>query len=250
MAILKFIYFEILYRPLLNALVFLAALMPGNDIGFSIIILTLIVRAILFPFSHRSLLTQIKLKDIEPEIKKIKDETKNKAEEQGKKIMELYKRHGVSPFSGCLMLLIQLPILIALFHVFQSNLLSEGGKLYSFINMPSGINVKFLNLFDLSKSNWILALTAGVSQYFQMRLAMPVLPKGGETMREEFSRAMAIQSLYIFPILIFYISFRFPAALALYWTVTNLFATVHESVVRSRAKKEYGGESGEDKKNN
>ncbi|MBI2024385.1 membrane protein insertase YidC [Candidatus Giovannonibacteria bacterium] len=239
MNIFPFIYNEIIYRPLFNALAFLTGVVPYHDVGIAIIILTILVRIIIFPLTHRSLLTQIKMKELEPHINKIRETHKDKADEQGKKIMELYKEHGVNPLSGCFLLLIQLPILIALYRLFWKGLLS-GGNLYSFISMPSPIKTHFLGLVDLALPSWTFAFLAAASQFAQMKLANPTIPKKGTSMREEMSRAFAIQSLYIFPALIFFISIKFPAALALYWTSSNLFATLHEAVVRRRARLMYG----------
>ena len=234
---LTILYHEILYRPLFNALVLLTNVMPGHDIGFAIITLTLLVRAILFPFSHRALTTQHKLKSLEPEIEKIKKDHKDNAAEQGKRMMELYKAHGVSPFSGCTTLLIQLPLLIALYHVFWRGISLQGADLYPFVAAPETVRTIFLGLVDLTKPNIAFALLAGISQFLQIKLATPSIPPGGGSMQSEMARAMAIQSLYIFPVLIFILSLRFPSALPLYWTVTNLFATVHEGFLRSRVKR-------------
>lgn len=244
------LYNEILYRPLANALVFLTGALPGHDMGMAIILLTLLVRAIIFPITHRSLVTQIKMKNLEPEINKIRESQKNNAEEQGRQIMELYKKHGVNPLSGCLLLLIQLPILIALYHLFWKGILAGEVALYPFVQMPEFIQTNFLGLVDLGSKNWILAFLAGLSQFLQMKLATPSIPKGGATLREEMSRAIAIQSLYVFPVLIFFISIRFPAALPLYWTASNVFATLHEAVVRRRAKLLYGSGDSKNKRNN
>ncbi|MEK7162308.1 MAG: hypothetical protein AAB730_00425, partial [Patescibacteria group bacterium] len=74
------------------------------------------------------------------------------------------------------------------------------------------------------------------------------IPKTSANFKEELSRAISIQSLYIFPILIFFISFRFPAALPLYWTASNVFATLHEAVVRRRARLRYGPGGTKDKR--
>ncbi len=241
MSLLTFIYNEILYRPLFNALVWLTAFIPGHDIGFAIILLTIAVRLILFPFTHRALVTQIKMKELEPEIERIKKETKDRADEQGKRTMALYREHGVSPFMGCLTLLVQLPILIALYRVFWKGLALEGTALYFFVARPEFIQTHLFGLLNLSDASIPMSLAASISQYYQMRLAFPALPKGGSGFKEEMSRAMAIQSLYIFPVMIFFISFRFPAALALYWTVNNLFATVHEGFVRNKARRIYDG---------
>src|SRR3989344_18786 len=233
------LYNEILYRPLFNALVFLTNFVPGHDMGVAIILLTAIVRIIIFPLTHRSLITQIKMKRLEPEINRIRSEYKN-AEEQGKKMMELYREHGVNPLSGCFLLLIQLPVLIALYRLFWNGILAGGVELYSFVVMPEAIKTVFLGLVDLGSSNWTLAALAGLSQFLQMKLANPSLPQKGTNVREEMTRALAIQSLYVFPVLIFFISIRFPAALPLYWTASNVFATVHEAIVRRRARLLYG----------
>lgn len=234
---LSFLYNELLYRPLLNALVFLTGFIPGGDVGAAIILLTLLVRLLLFPLTHRSLLTQRKLKELEPEISKIRAQTKDKTEEQGRRLLELYKQHGVNPLSGVASLFIQLPILIALYQVFWRGITFNENLLYPFVAYPETLHLNFLGLFNLAGRSWILAALATLSQFFQMKLAMPTLPPGGKSMKEEFSRAFAIQSRYVFPVIIFYISLRFPAALALYWTVTNLFAIVHEWLVRRRGSK-------------
>ena len=118
MSLLSTIYNEILFKPLFNALVFLTSVVPFADLGVAVVILTVIVRFVIFPFTHKSIKTQAKMREIEPELKKIRSETNGKQEEQARRTMELYKRHGVSPFSGCLLLLIQLPILIALYQLF------------------------------------------------------------------------------------------------------------------------------------
>lgn len=249
MNLFSLIYSEALYRPLFNALVFLTGLVPAHDIGIAIILLTLLVRIIIFPLTHRSLITQIKMKRLEPEINKIKENYKN-AEEQGKKMMELYREHGVNPLSGCFLLLIQLPILIALYQLFWKGILAGGVPLYSFVQMPGEIKTNFLGLVELSSPSWALAFLAGVSQYAQMKLANPTIPKRGTGVQSEMARALAIQSLYVFPILIFFISIRFPAALALYWTASNIFATVHEAMVRSRARRLYGPGERDDQGNN
>ena len=241
------LYNEILYRPLANALVFLTALVPGHDVGLAIMLLTLLVRIIIFPLTHRSLVTQLKLKELEPEISKIKAQHPS-TEEQGRKMMELYQAHGVNPLSGCFLLIIQLPILIALYQVFWHGIFENSVPLYSFIQAPEALQTKFLGLIELSSKSWILAALAGLSQFLQIKLSNPLIPKTSANFKEELSRAISIQSLYIFPILIFFISFRFPAALPLYWTASNVFATLHEAVVRQRARLRYGTGGTKDKR--
>src|SRR5690349_21401501 len=114
------IFNAILYRPLYNGLVALTALVPGGDIGIAIILLTLIVRVILTPLSHKSVTMQSKMRMIEGHVKQIRIDHAEDKELQAKKIMELYKEHGINPFSSFLLLLVQLPILIALYWVIRA----------------------------------------------------------------------------------------------------------------------------------
>jgi YidC/Oxa1 family membrane protein insertase len=235
------IFYLIFYQPLYNGFVFLINISPFHDIGIAVILLTLVVRLILFPLSHRSIITQRKIKEIEPEVKKIKEKFKNNRQEQAKETMALYKAHGISLFSGFLMLLIQLPILFALFKLFSGGLSFSSGDLYSFVKLPSDIRMNFLGLFDISKSSLFWAIMTGITQFLQMRFSLPKIPKSDGpqkgSFQEALSRSMNVQFRYIMPAFIFFIALRFPSGLALYWTSMNVFAIVHEVIVAYKAKK-------------
>lgn len=234
MGIFYLIYNEIIYKPLLNGLIFLSGIIPFNDIGIAIVILTIIVKLILFPFTHHSVKTQIKIKEIEPELKKIKTSTDDK-QKQAEAMLRLYKEHGISPYSGFLLLLIQLPILIALYTLFWKGLGFDSG-VYSFIQVPENINLRFLNLFDITKPNVLLAFLTGVTQYLQIMLSMP--PKKAEKKdNNDFNAIFAKQMKYFMPAFIFIIALKLPSAVSIYWTTMNIFAIVHESIVRKKAKK-------------
>ncbi len=235
-----YIFHLIFYQPLYNALVFLVGIIPYHDVGIAVIILTFITRAIIFPLSHRAILTQRKMRAIEPEMKQVKEKFKKDKQEQTRQTMALYKAHGISPFSGFLMLLVQLPILIALYRLFSGGIQFSSGELYSFVSLPTEIRTVFLGLIDIFKSNYILAALAGITQFFQMYLAMPKIVKpdaNSNSFSDQLSRSMAIQSRYIMPIFIFFIALRFSSGIALYWTAMNVFAIVHEAIVAYRAKK-------------
>src|SRR3989344_4507521 len=163
MYFIKLIYSEIFYRPLLNGLVFFTSVLPGRDLGLAVILLTLIIKIITFPLTHKMLHTQKKMKKIEPEIKKIYSENKDK-EKQAHALMALYKAHGVSPFSGFLALLIQMPLLVALYQVFWKGIPFPGSELYSFIAAPDQVNTLFLGFIQLMQPNMWLAALAGVFQ--------------------------------------------------------------------------------------
>ncbi|NOY35506.1 MAG: YidC/Oxa1 family membrane protein insertase [bacterium] len=233
-------YYTAFYEPLLNALVFLINVLPTHDIGIAVIILTIIVKFIIFPFQHRSVIAQRKMKSLQPELEEIKEKYKKDGQEQAKKTMELYKRHGVNPFSGFVTILIQLPVFIALYKIFMVGTGFDLSRLYSFIAAPTDINIKFLGLIDMTKVSYLLAVTAGITQFFQMKLAIPPIKKAakaGKSFKDDLARSMSVQAKYIMPAFIFFIALKFSSAMALYWTTMNIFAIVHESVVKKKAEK-------------
>lgn len=233
---------EVFYRPLFNALVYLVNVLPFHDVGLAIIILTLIARFILLPLTHKSTKTQHKMKELEPDLKKIKDEVKNK-EEQARKIMELYKQHGVNPFSGIILLFIQLPILFALFFVFKEDIQTGLDALYAFVPHPEFMQTTFLGFINLRETSVVLAFLTGFSQFLQMKLAQkPGANKKPinktKPAKGDFSRLITLQMTYVMPFVIFLMALRiFPGAISLYWTTNNIFAIVHEGFVRRKAKK-------------
>src|SRR4030043_1112543 len=111
------IFNQVLYEPIFKFLVFLYNNIPGHDLGVVIIILTLIIRIILFPLSQKSIKSQMRMAQFKDQIKDIQNKYKSK-EEQSRELMKFYKENKINPFSGCLPLIIQLPILLALYRVF------------------------------------------------------------------------------------------------------------------------------------
>ena len=231
------------YEPLYNGLVFLISIMPGADVGLAVIVLTLLVKIIILPLSHKSVASQAKMRSIEPEMKRVKERHKDK-QEQARQVMDLYKKHGVNPFSGCFLMLVQLPIIFALYWVFFKGLANNIDQtiLYSFVVAPEQINVHFLGFIDMSQKNIILAALAGISQYFQMKLSMPPIPKddgekkkGDMSFKEEFAKNMNLQMRYMLPGIVFFVAYSISSAVALYWLVSNLFSIGHELVVKRKA---------------
>lgn len=231
----------VFYQPLYNGLIFLIGIMPGFSVGLAVILLTVIVRLIIFPFVHKSIKTQRKMRELEPELKKIREKYKDK-QEQAKRTMELYQKHGTNPFSGCLTIIIQLPILIALYLVFRNGFSENAGLLYSFVHYSSQASPEFLGL-NLEAKSYLLALVVGVSQYFYTALSLPKTPRGQgpSSFQEELSRSMNLQMRYFFPILFVVFSATLPAAVALYWLTSNMFSIAQEFLVRALAKNEAAG---------
>ncbi len=214
------LYNDIIYRPLLNLLVFAYNVIPGHDIGITIIVLTIIIRIVLAPAMHRSLKSQKAMNDLQPKLNELRERYKDDKEGQAKAMMELYKEHKINPLSSCLPLLVQFPILIALYQVFAKAL--HGGNLeglYHFIAHPAHIDPRFLHLIDLSKPNIIFAVLAGVFQFIQTKM-LPVAAGG----QDATAKAMMVQTTYVLPVISVVIALRLPAGLPLYWMVTTLFA--------------------------
>lgn len=237
---------NIFYDPIYNALIFIINNITLGDVGFAIIILTILVKFILFPLTKKSIKSQILMKRLEPELKRIKKDFPDK-QEQAKKTFELYKKYGTNPFSGCLVVLLQLPVIFALYYVFYKGLSLEAGPLYSFISTPTNLHTNFLGLIEIHSKSVVLALLAGISQFIQGYLATPVKPKleivkdslnpEPKTFQEQLSDSMQMNVRYILPIFIAFIAYQISAAVALYWVTSNVFTITQEWYIRKKLSK-------------
>lgn len=224
----------ILYQPLFNALVLLYEFLPGHDFGIAIIVLTILIRLLFFPLMAKSLKSQKTITELQPKIQDIQKKYKKDREKQTKEIMELYQREKINPLGGCLPVLIQLPILLALYRVFWRGLQPESLHfLYSFVPNPGSINPSFLGILNLSNPSWVLAVLAGIGQYFQAKMVNPKkrkLEKGAE-MADQISAQMSGQMIYFFPIFTVILLLRLPAAVGLYWVATVLFSILQQRLI-------------------
>jgi YidC/Oxa1 family membrane protein insertase len=236
------LYNTYVFEPLYNGLIWLIDVLPFLDAGIIIVIFTVIVRVILFPLSKKAARTQIVMKALEPELNALKEKHKDDKQGQAVAIMGFYKKNGINPFSSILLLIIQLPIIFALYKIFYATGLSavNGDILYSFVAFPEHINVMFLGLIDVTQKSAILAVVAALSQFLQIHYAMPKAPaktgKGG--FQEDFARSMHVQMKYVFPVFILFIGYHAAGALAIYWTASNLFMIAQELYVRREIAKE------------
>lgn len=226
----------IFYEPLLNLLMWLYHVIPFNDFGVSIIVLTILIKALLFYPSLKQMRAQRSLQDAQPAIDEIKKKYADNKEELGKQIMEYYKNNKVNPFSSCLPLLIQLPILFALFEVFNAGIrttdagLLQPGQiehLYGSLRdvyATAQINHLFLGFVDLAKPhNIVFAVLAGIMQFLQAKMLStkkaPIRSSGSAD--EDLTASLNKQMLYIFPVMTVIFGYQFPAGMALYWLVST-----------------------------
>ncbi len=232
------LFSTLITTPLYNALVLIVSAVPSHDIGIAVIVLTVLVKFALLPLAAKASRTQYAMKRIEQPLLDIQKRYKDDRMLQAQKTMELYKEHKVNPFSSILVLFIQLPVILGLYWVFY-----KGGfpaidvaRLYDFVAPAiSEVNMQFLSFLDLSERSILLAILAGVSQFFLAR-AMPVPASLGEagSLKAEFAKSMQVQIRYVLPVLIGVIAYTISAAVALYWIAGNIFGIVQEKVLARR----------------
>lgn len=231
------IFNEILYRPLFNGLIFLYNTIPPHDFGVAIILLTIIIRLILYPLNQKAITSQKALGELAPQIKEVQKKYPTDKVKQSQALMELYKKNNINPASGCLPLLIQLPILIALYQVFLNGLKPESlSALYSFVGSPGQVDPMFLGLISLANANIALAILAGVFTFWQSKM-MAGFQAPAASQGSDFSAALNKQMLYFMPLFTVFIAWRLPAGLTLYWVVTTLAGVLQQYFVIKNHKK-------------
>ena len=254
----------IIVKPIFNALMLLYSIIPGGDFGVAIILFTIFIRILIYPLVRKQLHQTKLMRKMQPEIAKIKKEAKGNKQLEATMQMELYKRHGISPFQSIFILLIQLPIFIGLYHVIQIIVLhrDEVAKfayapleqlepIKKIIENPENFNHTMLGFIDLTKTAFsngtvnivllALALISAITQYIMSKQTMPTTgtPKrfrdimkeaaeGKQSDPADMSAAMMRNMVKIMPIMMFFIMVNLPGALALYYTVSNLVATAQQ----------------------
>jgi YidC/Oxa1 family membrane protein insertase len=240
----KVFYNEILYRPLFNALIFLYQHFSFGDLGIAIILLTIIIRLVLFPLFYKGAKDQAIMQRLAPKIKEIQKNHKHDRQEQTKALMNLYKEHKVSPFSGFLLILVQLPVLIALYQVFLKGFsATDFSALYSFVSAPSSLNHLFLGLIDLGKKNIIIVIAAAAAQYFQGKLSLIKNKNSSKdpALDENPAEKIGRQMIYFGPILtfVFLYFFKLPSAVGLYWLTTSAFSVIQQVIINKKLSRQF-----------
>lgn len=226
--------------PLFNLLVLFINISPFGSVGVAIIALTLLVKFALAPLYRKSIVGQFRMKQLEPKLKEIKANFPDK-QEQAAKTFALYKEYKISPLSGCLPLLIQLPIILALYRVFLAGFNFDAYPLYSFIHRPEVVSFNFFWV-DLAAKSLVFSIFAGISQFVQAHFANKRMSSntdpGDTSMQANMSRMMGKQTKYVLPVFVAFVSYQLSAGIALYWIVNNIFTTIQEVLIHRRLLKE------------
>ncbi|MDI3496133.1 MAG: YidC/Oxa1 family rane protein insertase [Patescibacteria group bacterium] len=226
-------FIKIFYQPVLNLLILLYNIIPFNDFGVAIILLTVIIKLIFWPLGGKAIKSQKALQDLQPKIDKIKEEYKDDKVASSQKIMDLYKENKINPFSSCLPLLIQLPFLWAVFRIFRSGVETNLDLVYSFISRPETINTVSFGLVDLGVPNVYLAILAGLAQFWQAKMVSTKKPevKTPGAKDENMMAIMNKQMLFIMPAVTVFIGMSLPGGLTLYWLVITLVTILQQLLV-------------------
>ena len=255
----------IIVQPIFNLLLFIHNFV--GDFGIAIIILTIIIRCVLWPLVRKQMRQTKLMREVQPEIKKIKAKTKGNRMLESQMTMELYKEKGVKPFSSILVLIIQLPIFIAVFQVirmfsmhgdlakFAYPFMENFGNAWNIIQNPEGFSPSLLGLVDLTTSAFangpyipliIIALIAAGLQFYQTRQITPQAKTtekkkvrdyfkdaaaGKEVDQSEMSAAMTKNMMYFFPILTFFIAISLPGAVVLYFAAQAAVAVGQQAIL-------------------
>ena len=217
-------FHTLFYQPIFNLLIWFYNLV--GDVGVAIILLTVVLKLVLWPLTMQSLRSQKMLQSLQPKLKALQEKYKDNKQELTKATMALYKEEKVNPFSSCLPLLIQLPFLFALYRVLVDGLGSQNFEaLYAFVKNPGLIKTVSFGFVDLAKSSVIIAVLAGAVQFWQTKmLPKPNIPaSAGAGAKDESTMAlMNKQMMYLAPAMTILIGSKLPGGLAVYWLVMSL----------------------------
>ncbi len=226
-------FFQVIfYQPIFNIFVGLYVLIP--DVGVVILVLTLLIKIILYPLTKKSITVQKSLSELQPKLEELKAQHKDNQQQLAQEKMKLYREHKVNALGSCLPILVQLPVFLALFYVLRDGFSgSDFQMLYSFVPNPESINPVSFGLFDLGKPSVVLAVLAGAAQFWQTKMMTrkrppPEAGKGGKD--ENMMTMMNKQMLYMMPVFTVIVGIQFPGGLALYWFLSTLFTGLQQMI--------------------
>jgi YidC/Oxa1 family membrane protein insertase len=261
------VFTTLIVQPIFNLLVLIYALLPGHNFGVAIIIFTIVIRLLMWPLVRKQLRNAKLMRELQPELKRIKKESKGDRQKESMLIMDLYKERGVSPFGSIFILLLQLPILIGLYAGLR-RIIDDPYQIVSFAypflqnlswmkELASDISKFDATLFgfiDLAKPAlgpngvyWpamMIVLASAITQYFQGKQLMPTdsgdrklrqilkdASSGKETDQAEVNAAVGRITLFFMPVMIFFFTVNIASALSLYWFVSGLIALIQQARV-------------------
>jgi YidC/Oxa1 family membrane protein insertase len=261
------IFTTIVVQPIFNLLVLIYALLPGHNFGLAIIIFTILIRLILWPLVKKQLNHAKAMRELTPEIKKIKAAAKGDRQKESQLTMELYKEREINPFASIGILLVQLPILLGLYSSLNRIIHNPHQIItfsYPFVKHVAWIQHLSLNIHDFDNTlfgfinltraavgpagvYWVgiaIAIASALGQYYQGRQLMPqskdarslrsILSEAGKGKtadQTEVNAAVGRSTMFLVPGMVFIFAIRLPLALPLYWLTSSVVAIIQQGRV-------------------
>lgn len=239
---------DIIFVPTFNALMFLEKVLPGHDLGIAIILVTLVIKVILYIPSLAAIKSSRQLQEIQPLDKALQAKYKDNPQQLAQERMKLYKDHKVNPAASCLPIVIQILVFYQLYQVFLNGLkVTDAGflqpehikELYGPLRdyfTTNTLNTHFLGFVDLQATkNIFLSILAGATQFWQTKmLAAPKEPNIPGAKDESVTAATNRTMTYVLPFMTAFITYNFPAGLALYWSASSVFTIIQQYIFLSR----------------
>jgi len=245
----------LIVQPLLNLVLFFYAVLPYHDLGVAVIIVTILVRLLVWPLASKQLHSQRAMQKLAPEIAKLRKKAGGDKQKESQMLMELYKEKGISPFASLTPILIQMPLLIAFYYALRHAVHAGdiANMVYSYIANLAPIKAIMANpavykpmlfgIVDLAKPNIVIAVLAAVAQFVQTKQIMP--KKSGD--KADTTAQVAQMSVLLFPFMTFLFAMSLPSALGLYWLVASLVSIFQQWLILRKdveEMEEIGGKTG------
>lgn len=216
---IEFLWYDLLYEPLYNVLIFLYSISPGRDMGIAVIMLTVLIRIVLLPLSIRGNRSEQKLEKLKPLIEEIKYRYRHDLDKQREAIRRMLSKNNISVFGNTMSLLLQLAFILVLYEIFSSGLQPFGHNvIYPFNRDPGIIDPNFLGRINMVVPNLWLSIIAAVVVLFGQ--AMRMRGKWAEATVTERILTIGI------PIGIFFATVIIPSAKALFIITSSVFSQI------------------------
>lgn len=244
------IFNTLLVSPIINILILIYKMLlflgVPFTLGFAIIVLTVLIRLLIYPLTQTQIRSMQQMQELKPHLDRIKEKYKHDKKRQQSEMMQLYKQHGINPAAGCLPLLVQLPIFIALYSVFlrvvgedtTGTVVGINKVLYSpWLHLDKTLDLNFLgvSLAASPLNSWRVApilllvpIITALFQFIQSKMMSPTAAKGQPNQKDDFQKVMQTQMIYFLPLMIGFFSFSFPVGLSLYWNTFTIFGIIQQ----------------------
>ncbi|WP_200764166.1 membrane protein insertase YidC [Nitrosophilus alvini] len=220
-SVIEYGFFTFIAKPIFKILLYIYNAV-GNW-GWAIVVITILIRIVLFPLTFKGMISMQKLKELSPKIKEIQQKYKGDPQKMNAHMMQLYKKHGANPMGGCLPLLLQIPVFFAIYRVLLNAIELKGAPWILWIHDLSVMDPYF-----------ILPILMGASMYIHQRITPT-----------NFTDPMQEKIFKYLPLIFTFFFVTFPAGLTLYWFVNNVLSIIQQIIVNKmfEARKKVSKES-------